>query len=120
MEPLPIDLAKGAGAVVEAAVAAPPVPVDNRVHNAGWRRRLVAALIDAVVFVPAVVALAFSLPAALALVVMAGVFTVWQLRVLQRRTGQTIGKNRVGISRVPGSGVVRRATPSTQHPPIDN
>jgi hypothetical protein len=110
MDPLPVDPAKGLEAVSETAPITAVTAVtsvaagghaDTSGNGAGGRRgpRLAAALIDAVVFVPAVVALAFSFLAAVVLLVVAATFTIWQLRVLQPRTGQTIGKNRLGISR---------------------
>jgi hypothetical protein len=49
------------------------------------------------VFLPAGAAIAFSLPVALVLLAAAVLVTVWQFCWLQPRTGQTIGKNRIGI-----------------------
>ncbi|MDQ6613829.1 MAG: RDD family protein [Actinomycetota bacterium] len=67
------------------------------VTYATWRRRAVAASIDCAVFVPFLVALAFSTAIGLVLLVAAVAFSGWQMSALQGRTGQTIGKNRVGI-----------------------
>jgi uncharacterized RDD family membrane protein YckC len=64
---------------------------------ASWRQRALAALIDAAVFLPAAIALAFSTTVGLVLLVAAVAFTAWQVCRLQGRSGQTIGKNRVGI-----------------------
>jgi hypothetical protein len=111
MEPLPIavNVLDSAAAAVftgdwagEAGgeVIAGPWPGRERGHMirpAGWRHRALAALVDAAVFLPAGAAVAFSLPVALVLLTAAVALTVWQFCSLQPRTGQTIGKNRVGI-----------------------
>ncbi len=64
---------------------------------ATWRQRAVASVIDAGAFMPSLAALAFSTGIALVLLVAAMAFTVWQTCFFQGRTGQTLGKRRVGI-----------------------
>jgi hypothetical protein len=112
MEPLPIavNILDSAAAAVFTGdpageegggeVIAGPWPARDRSHMvrpAGWRHRALAALVDAGVFLPAGAAVAVSLPVALILLTAAVVVTIWQFCWLQPRTGQTIGKNRVGI-----------------------
>jgi uncharacterized RDD family membrane protein YckC len=64
---------------------------------ATWRQRAFAALIDAAVFGPALVTMAFSVHIGIVVCVAALVFTEWQVCRLQGRTGQTIGKHYVGL-----------------------
>ncbi|MGH9127060.1 MAG: RDD family protein [Acidimicrobiales bacterium] len=60
---------------------------------ATWSQRRRATLIDIVVLVPALVALAVNLTVGAMLLVDAVVLLVWQLCFLQGRTGQTLGKH---------------------------
>ena len=77
--------------------AEPEPDQSNVVTLASWRQRALAALIDAAVFLPAAIALVFSTTIGLVLLVAAVAVTAWQVCHLQGRSGQTIGKNRVGI-----------------------
>jgi RDD family len=119
MDPLPVDSGIGAGEwepgdcdlgpdhdpepeVPGGRVIAGPWP-DRPVGSryATWRQRAVATLIDASVFVPALVALSFAgtgVGAVIGVVLLlaAIAFSGWQLWH-QGRTGQTIGKSQVGI-----------------------
>jgi uncharacterized RDD family membrane protein YckC len=64
---------------------------------AAWGQRALAALIDASVFVPGAVAVAISPLIGGLLLFTAVALSVWQMCVLQGRTGQTIGKNCLGL-----------------------
>ncbi len=112
MEPLPIavnilDAAAAAvftgdeaGEEAGGEVIAGPWPERDHGHmvrRAGWRHRALAGIVDAGVFLPAGAAVAVSAPVALILLTVAVVVTIWQFCWIQPRTGQTIGKNRVGI-----------------------
>jgi uncharacterized RDD family membrane protein YckC len=69
----------------------------NGLTYASWQQRAIAALVDTAVFLPAAIAMVFSPMVSVVLLVAAVAFTAWQVCRLQGRTGQTIGKNRVGI-----------------------
>ncbi len=73
---------------------------DFAVSYATWRQRALAALIDSAVFIPVAVAAAVSTTVALVLLALAVAVSAWQVCGLQGRTGQTIGKRRVGLSLV--------------------
>jgi hypothetical protein len=112
MEPLPVDSATSSASPVSDSAAGEPVPTALGAQlpvglglgpvrtGRGRTRRVAATLVDAGAFIPALVALAFSLPIALVLLTMAALFTVLQLHVLQPRTGQTIGTRLTATSRV--------------------
>jgi YD repeat-containing protein len=78
-------------------VAATDPDTQMALTYATWGQRASAALIDGAVFVPAAVALALSPAIGLVLMLTAAVLSLWQMCVVQGRTGQTIGKRRVGI-----------------------
>jgi uncharacterized RDD family membrane protein YckC len=63
------------------------------VRHASWRQRVLAALIDGAVFLPALVATALSVTVGGLLLGAAIAFTVWQLCFRQGRTGQSVGKH---------------------------
>jgi uncharacterized RDD family membrane protein YckC len=67
------------------------------ISYASWHRRALATLIDSAAFVPFVVAAAVSTTVSLVLLALAVAFSAWQVCGLQGRTGQTIGKRRVGL-----------------------
>ncbi len=94
-------VATSCAVATDTATAAPPTTSATAAAGspsyATWQQRAVAVLIDSTVFAPALAALAFNATIALVLLVLASAFSVWQLSVLQGRTGQTIGKNRIGI-----------------------
>jgi uncharacterized RDD family membrane protein YckC len=82
----------------DAQIIAGPWPaVEHTIKHATWGRRAAAALIDGSVFLPSVVVLAVRPLIGVILVLVALAFSVWQACDLQGRTGQTIGKHRVGI-----------------------
>lgn len=99
----PGPTAAGATVVQLVHAGAPATTATNVEHLvaaascASWRQRALAGLIDVAVFVPALLALVFSVTIGAMLLVDACAFTLWQSWFLQGRSGQTIGKNRLGI-----------------------
>ena len=71
--------------------------IDLAASYATWRQRALAALIDGVVFLPFVVAATLGATVAPVLLALGVALSAWQICSLQGRTGQTIGKRRVGL-----------------------